>query len=146
MKTFEVKSGKIHVSDACYEYGTWCAEWDIPVKNGTWTAERQAKHLVARLKDEKSITSWQELEADIGVDSGQVGIFCSSIYPKSKKEQGEYGDKTSFYGKCCDCSSDRPGIVEGGCVTGTNHGDGSYIASIQKNESGEIVAVKVSLE
>jgi hypothetical protein len=39
----------------------------------------------------------------IGVDSGQAGFFCDSIYPQGKT--GEYSDKKSFYGQCCEATN-----------------------------------------
>lgn len=44
----------------------------------------------------------------ISVDSGQAGFFCDSIYPKGE-DTGDYGDKNSFYGKCCAATSGSDG-------------------------------------
>lgn len=40
---------------------------------------------------------------NVDVDSGQAGIFSKSIYPEGEST-GEYSDKETFYGKCCDAT------------------------------------------
>ena len=102
----------IHATDPCYSRDTWCAVWNIKVKPGEWNYKVQYS------KDEwgggegvKSLSIFHDsvkpshsgfklVEAEeIGVDSGQAGFFCDSIYPKGKKT-GDYRDKESFYGQC----------------------------------------------
>lgn len=59
-------------------------------------------------------TEWQFKNDNIGVDSGQCGIFCDSIYPQG--ETGEYGDMDTFYGKCCELTSQNGEEVENYCA------------------------------
>ena len=38
---FEIKSGKVVLSDPCYELGTWCQGIVNNVKNGEWFADAE---------------------------------------------------------------------------------------------------------
>ncbi len=113
MKTFNITSGKICVSDPCHSKGTWCGNYDLPAQNGEWTAEVKYKNegewgnrvasLICKSKNGKG-GKWEQLPNEIGVDSGQAGVFCSSIYPESKDKQGDSDDLNSFYGKVCEAT------------------------------------------
>ena len=82
--TFEVKSGKMVLSDPCYELGTWCQGVIDNVKNGTWIADveyvnswgRRVARLTAYHKDHYTYPkrieiSGKKMDFDGGVDSGQ---------------------------------------------------------------------------
>jgi hypothetical protein len=155
--TFEVKSGKLVVSDPCYERGTWCHGILEGVKNGKWVAGvshsdergwgiRNAELLVQHEEVKRLIDlRWREATFEVGVDSGQAGIFCDSVYPQSKC--GEYGDDSSFYGQCCNATLNTlhsADTVEGGVVSSSGFGDGGYVCEYAKNKQNEIVAVKVT--
>ena len=113
MKTFKITSNKICISDPAYERGTWCGNYDLPAQNGEWTAKVKYKDegewgnrvasLLCQLKGGKG-GKWEPLPNEVGVDSGQAGVFCSSIYPKNEDERGDYGDLNSFYGKACEAT------------------------------------------
>lgn len=82
---------------------------------------------------------------EVGVDSGQAGIFCDSIYPQGE-ETGDFDDKESFYGKVCDLTcetEDGWGVIEKGVVSSSGYGDGSYNAYGIKNEDNLLVAIKI---
>jgi hypothetical protein len=157
---FKITSGKIHCTDPCYSIDTWCGNYNLRAQNGDWVAtiyyddieERVAcwkawlvekTHQATTTESEK----WERLPNEIGVDSGQAGIFDASIYPKTKKEQGEYGEMDTFYGKCCDATLHTTGdcgtVVNQGFLSSTGYGDGEYTGYVLKNEQGEIFAVKV---
>ena len=87
MKTFNVTSGKICITDPCYGKGTWCGNYDLPAKNGEWAvevlmsncgswgnrvAELQCWHVEAGKIDNGK---WLRLKNEVGVDSGQAGVF-----------------------------------------------------------------------
>lgn len=109
-KSFEIKSGKVTISDPCYEKGCWCAISDIPAKNGEWIAEVEtidegdfgirnavlkAHHVDYPVEADKEI-------GRIGVDAGQAGIFDSEIYPDNDDPQCYMdGDPKGFYDLCC---------------------------------------------
>ena len=157
---FNVTNGKLIVTDPCYKRGIRCQAIVDNVKNGTWTAniskhyERVAE-LEARHAEAFSYSSWERLDAEIGVDSGQAGIFNEALYPAGDI-LGEYDDTTTFYGRACaatlppelqsqsDTEQYEPfGFIEEGVVSSSGYGDGSYDAFVARNAAGEVVAVKI---
>lgn len=148
--TFEITSGFVHVTDPCYEVETWCGNYNLPARNGTWRAE------VSLDDDEGPVASfvtihedyqgknltWKYLENEVGVDSGQAGIFDASIYePKTP-----YGDEEKFYGRCCAAtlSEKHCGVVfNKGFVSNSGFGDGGYDGYGAYDFAGNLIAVKV---
>jgi hypothetical protein len=144
---FEVLSGFVDVSDPCYDTGVGCRATKIPTRNGTYTAtviktghgeeEGRCKVLEAVLDDAKG--EWVQTEHDIGVDSGQAGIFDSKYYKddqvgrKWKKKQPEEDnmeicEDEPWYSMCCDltCGKMHAGVVPYGAVSSSGYGDGGY--------------------
>lgn len=149
--TFEVKSGKVIVSDPCYTRGTWCAG-SLEVPNGIWEASTEESDegswgirtasLIAKLKGSKDLP-WTKTNIHVGVDSGQAGIFCDSVYPHG--DTGDYSDLDSFYGNVSNIDSGngyRGGVIEGGCKSSSGYGDGGYNCFVQKDEE-KIVGIKI---
>jgi hypothetical protein len=155
MESFEVKSGKIVCSDPCYNRQTWCANFDLPAKNGKWIVsakEKSERHWGTRVasfeawhsENRGCSSAWETLPNEIGVDSGQAGIFCSNIYPTGE-DTGIYDDLNTFYGKCCAKTLEEPfyGVIDNsGFVSSSGFGDGGYEGECIKKD-GEIVAVRV---
>lgn len=185
---FEITSGKVIVTDPCYEVGTWCQGTLDNVAKGKWTAfvgrsdermwgmrcaeltvvhDSYARRYEQReqLEREEKFTKeacekkgvkysdifafkplkWEDSKIHVGVDSGQAGVFDADIYPKG--ECGEYGDKESFYGQCCDTTLNWPGagVIKGGVVSSSGYGDGGYRCMIAKDpfENAKIIAIKI---
>jgi len=146
-------SGKVIISDPCYDRGTRCAQADFPVMPGRYLVfavhsdegdmgRRVAalvfchKGFVLRMyKDE-----WKEVLSNIGVDSGQCGIFDDTIYPQSKDSP----ENNPFYDECCDITlhGDEAGILQSrkGAVSSSGYGDGCYGLRAVEFE-GEFVAL-----
>jgi hypothetical protein len=154
--TFEVKSGKLMVSDPCYSIEK-CSHCQIQldnVKNGTWSAftkyedagmwgnrvhELEARFGACIIKDYQ----WEEVNETAAVDSGQMGLFDLDMYHGG---EDDYDDVNGWYRKCCNYTLDSDGCassLEGGCVSSSGYGDGSYPCYIAKDADGKIVAVKV---
>ena len=136
MTEFEVVSGKIRVTDPCYDKEIGGAVV-VPAKNGVWAVEAVVKNLgvwgrrvtriIATHPDHRERNHpLGDTDSSIGVDSGQAGFFCESIYPEG--ETGEYDDKKSFYGRCCEATEGMSGgVVMGkGYVSSSGFGDGEY--------------------
>jgi hypothetical protein len=168
--TFNVVSRSLHLSDPCYQdissgvtlsgvrQGTWHAqvrhacdwglrpffvgafhesyEGGIPlVKGDLWSLENE--------------NGWKRAQGDVGVDSGQAGIFDAKLYgsneavketPKWKADEGAGG---LWYAACCDATIENQvgaGLVPGGVVSRSGHGDGGYSA-YYRTKGGEVVAV-----
>lgn len=153
------------VSDPCYAIGTWFQTEIENAKKGTWLAfvkkindyegwgERCAKLIVHHQNYDLPKEGWEHISS-IGVDSGQVGIFDKESYRNDSLIKGTTGHKFAtldgpagdrWYSACCDITLSRmhAGILEGGVVSESGYGDGSYNCYIKKNKDGEIIAVKL---
>lgn len=165
--TFEVKSGKLVVTDPCYDRGTWCMGTLENVKNGVWHAytehvdegpwgKRVSKLVICHVDHPSDLGQRMErANFEVGVDSGQAGFFDDAVYPIGDRgEDGEF-NKDDFYDECChatvgeDSRSPKSkgtdaGIIRGaGVVSSSGFGDGSYDCLIFKNEAGEVVAAEI---
>lgn len=126
---FEILSGKVRVSDPCYDLETWCASTIEHVKKGEWLAFAgmedgrisvlEARHISCGTEDFKKLVG-----KEAGVDSGQAGIFDlqhfkdDSVVPKDLKlepygNEGKPGDR--WYDLCCSktIGEDTPYHYEG---------------------------------
>lgn len=147
---FKVGSNKLRVSDPCYDKETWCAGTIEDVKNGEWEAHiKTINNRVAELsayhtnikKDTLKKLKWFEQEIEVGVDSGQCGIFDDSFYPEDKNVDDE---DNKFYNKCCNLTLKGVGVgvLDFGVVSSSGWGDGTY-ACYTLEEKKEVVGVKV---
>lgn len=159
--SFELTGDKLMVTDPCYTRGTWCQgvidncvpgfwhAWTHMTTDtdgrGTRVAELEA---MAGLAHGGQLTDWVRLDVDVGVDSGQCGVFDDNLYPDG--ETGEYGDLTTFYGRACAATYyDDPAnfkygdVIAEGAVSSSGYGDGGYNAYVKKNSDGRVCAVKV---
>ena len=114
-------SDTIVVADPCYSRKlTHCAAFNFKVKAGNYVVNVEysdekdwgirVKSLAIFHESVKVSRHGFKLNkgVDIGVDSGQAGFFCDSIYPEGE-DTGDYSDKNSFYGKCCAATSGSDG-------------------------------------
>ena len=131
-------SDKVVVSDPCYNRDTWCMRQDIPVLPGRYQVhiimadEGEFGHRVASLvavHEKYPIThqkQWRVVDEEIGVDSGQCGIFDDSAYPDLTDAAG----REAFYDECCNItlSKKQAGILHNGkgALSSSGYGDGSY--------------------
>ena len=148
--TFEVKGNSLVVSDPCYEYGLFGCSILTNVLSGNYTAyaiysddDRVATLQIIHENYSNSKINYFNGElysSDIGVDSGQAGFFEEEYYKEN--QGGEFGDKDSFYGKCCDLtlSEVQGGIIDNrGIVSSSGYGDGSYSLYVIRNEEEKVV-------
>ena len=154
---FEVESGKIVVSDPCYDVPSF----SIEAKEGTWIADYEKDGV--RIKELRATYSgvlvhnldWED-KATIGVDSGQAGIFDKNIFRNddvvdeepdfwsgykehSKSIGGEY-----WYASCVDIalSEESAGTLKGGAVSSSGYGDGGYEVDVAYKD-GKAVGVRI---
>jgi len=169
---FEVVSGKVMISDPCYKPETWC-QGSVEAANGQWFPGTQIVNLggwghrvvelhahhedfcrdsFKREMGELPPAEWEHLPIDVGVDSGQCGIFDFSHYRDDKVVEGAYrltkssiGADDEWYGLCCDrtLSFYKWGIIPYGVVSSSGCGDGSYDAYAVKNAAGDAIAIKI---
>lgn len=106
-------SDKVRVSDPCYDMETWCAatlENVLPgryqcftqrVDQGDWGV--RIGNIEVRHKEHLDIEPTEEMDIDVGVDSGQCGIYDLDYFIKNRKDKrGE--DK--WYWRVCDITEE----------------------------------------
>lgn len=161
---FDIASGEVKVSDPCYDSDIWCNHTLKNVKNGKWMAVKvssdedmwgiRVAQLYAYVGDEPSEDQFNLVEdAQIGVDSGQAGIFDLPTYRNndiidhsdflSPARQAEEGEK--WYSACCDITlaKQSAGVLTGGAVSSTGYGDGGYNLYAVVDDKGQITAIKI---
>lgn len=144
---FILKSGTLRISDPCYDKDTWCAGTVGDCVNGEWEAfidkrevdgwgNRVAK-LVVKAKGHEA-EEYNILPIDVGVDSGQAGVFDEQLFKFSK----------DFYEDCCSKTLNDmgAGTLQYGAVSSSGFGDGSYTASAGKNKAGQICEIEIDFE
>lgn len=159
---FECTTGVLVVSDPCHDIGCWCMGVIKNAKKGIWQAiiivnDREEICELIAMHKELSLHSlsqlrWEKADFCIGVDSGQAGIFDQSAF----KNDAIIGDQPNFslshatdpigrwYAKCCDItlSEVQAGVLPGGTVAVSGHGDGIYDCFVVRKED-EVVGVKI---
>lgn len=155
---FEIKSGKVMVSDPCYNKKTWCQGTIDNIKKGKWIGEvvmsdegtwgNRVAYLIAYHNGCKNIdyesSNWIDKRFEVGVDSGQAGIFDYNDFHGGEKGNDDYEDRNSWYRKCCDltCNGSCSGVIEGGIVSSSGCGDGGYKCRVIE-EKGKVVAILI---
>lgn len=151
---------KVLLTDPCYDLGTWCTgEAELP--KGTYncysrTCDGRVSSIFILKEDFDKLQQLYIVDLDnpidnLGVDSGQLGIFNKSkynkavskeVFEKSLEKEFPYedwkrlwddnkSDVDKFYECCCNhtLTKNKCGIIEGvGFVSSSGYGDGSYVA------------------
>lgn len=88
--TIDVESGAVRVSDPCYDLDIWCAGKVEDVLNGTYNCfvtiadtgswGKRVAAIEIRHKDYPNVYPGEHLSIDVGVDSGQAGIYDAKYY------------------------------------------------------------------
>ena len=149
------------VSDPCYRPGTWCQGVLNNMKPGAYAVYGEILdcstwgNRVSRIwivhedytnVDINAILSYNYEDFEVGVDSGQAGIYDYEYY------MNIYADESSaeeWYSRVCDVTySDADGFKIGTLdeecvVSSSGFGDGSYTCQTGKNIDGEIVYVEI---
>lgn len=133
----KIKLGKkVVVSDPCYDLGTWCLAIIENVKVGEYLVNvtkmdtkgwgnRVSSIKVVHAENIFSKHNWEKTEHEIGVDSGQAGIFDFPTFRKNNE---------GWYDSMCDLTDGEPGwgTYNKGVVSRSGFGDGSYDLYISK--------------
>jgi hypothetical protein len=146
--TFKCESGVLRVTDPCYSKGTWCAGTVANCRKGEWIAEIERKNCGAWGNRIRRLTVTHALggtgaaipaDFEVGVDSGQAGVFDDARYPDDP-------DESSFYDKCCRTTLNKPGagVLRFGVVSCSGFGDGGYAATIRRDAAG--LCYRISVE
>lgn len=140
---FETTREVLVVSDPCYKLGTWCMGEVFDAKLGLWNAGvgianmgkwgRRIAYLAAFHRDCPDIKTLEVHEAkfEVGVDSGQAGIFDFDHYQDQTvipdQSLSEFGDP--WYTCCCHQTLNtehHAGVIPYGVVASSGFGDGAY--------------------
>jgi len=161
--SFKSDSGKLMVSDPCYERNVWCQGIIDNSATGDWKAYVYHSdegdwgiRCAALLAIHSSVSSpsdtliFQPCDFVVGVDSGQAGIFDELAYRNDdmidadRQPINTYGE-SKFYNLCCDLTVTKlgAGVLSSGTVSCSGYGDGGYDCFVAKNQEGQIIAVKV---
>ena len=142
--TFKVVSPTLVVSDPCYPIEVLESEGGHvepdelslvlnSVMQGEWkaiiyyTEDDEVAKLVALHTNANESGEWTQTEKDIGVDSGQAGIFDSSFYGRDEKITYEVenvfdipmeAEGMKFYVACSDLTNteEQGGVMGGGVI------------------------------
>lgn len=169
MKKVITLGSKVRVSDPCYSPDTWCSLLLNAVKPGKYHVNvehiddedwgRRNAKLTAIHEDYVNAELVWERHSDIGVDSGQAGIFDEVIYRDDENAKsityasgGWFGFNITepgdvFYDKMCGLTLNSPdqwGTFEQGVVSRSGIGDGGYPVLLAYNE--EDVAVGICID
>jgi len=157
--SFEVTSGKLVVSDPCYDHSIIAGV--LNVKNGQWNAEvsiDDGRPMVLKIEHVTSPRTgyFEKTPLEVDVDSGQAGFFESSAYrDDSVIREEHYGDgerihdeTDPFYAVCCSHTLEAlgAGTFEFGAVSSSGYGDGTYECLVAKNDDGEIVSAQINFD
>ena len=153
MKTITL-SNEVMVSDPGYEMGTFCQHKLTDVLPGEYQCTvvkflgNKCSYIIAVHKDynTEDKLNWRKVAtADIGVDSGQAGIFSMETYRNdsvfvsgSRKEND--GEEWYDYMSEMTVDGDRWGTYPNGIVSQSGNGDGSYELRVAKHK-GKIVGM-----
>lgn len=167
----------VRVSDPCYDDDVWCktkltnvlpGEYLVEVEHsdeGGWGNRVSRLTVVHEDFEHHSHDDYQwEEHSEIGVDSGQAGVFCESSYRNDEISetidypQGEWNgwggmfpkDDTpgeKWYEKMCGMTINGDGSwgsYETGVVTSSGYGDGGYPLEVMENKEGKIVGMRIT--
>ena len=165
--TFRIESGIARVTDPCYDLKTWCSGQVEKVMNGEWKAYviksdegdwgnrcafLIACHCTIKKKPHYDDTDWREETFEVGVDSGQAGIFDlkhykddNSVAEVKRVHNESICEDEPFYSICCDrtLSETGAGVIPFGCVSSSGYGDGGYTCFTMQNEDGQLDAIMI---
>ena len=153
---FELSQPTLRVTDPCYSKDTWCT-LALTALPGTWRANaewgddgifgyRVARLVVAHESiGQLEYSTFELVDGEAGVDSGQCGFFDDAKYPADELEL-EYRS-AGFYRPICDLLSSEGGGREAAIIPGdfgvasqTFYGDGGYPCRVLRNADGVVVA------
>ena len=148
------------VSDPCYGIGTWCQGVIENVMPGTYKCHVEYYHdnfwgtRVSAIEVINESYYFNELDYlemgfEVGVDSGQAGIFDYAYYAQHHMDSNEYPHvDDDWYDRVCalTCIKNKftGSAIDGlGLVSSSGYGDGSYYCYTADNQDGNVIAIRV---
>lgn len=154
----KIKLGnKVMVSDPCYGLDTWCqgvlenvlpGTYDCKVEysdEGDWGTRVAVIEVIHQ--DYEGIIRYEPEDFEVGVDSGQAGIFDYDYYCEYHMDINERPHvNDDWYDRVCDITlaNKQVGTVDDlGFVSRSGFGDGGYTCYTAKNQNCEIIAIRI---
>ncbi len=161
-------SKNVRVSDPCYTDDVWCKtqltnvlpgpyNWSVSFNDTSgWGHRVSGITLIHDSFDDDDSIEWQ-YHSEIGVDSGQAGIFCETSYRNDEVASSittpsnvdfpyeENGEGDAWYAKMCKftLSDDSYGAYDTGLVSSSGIGDGGYPLYVAYDNDNNIIAMKI---
>ncbi len=148
---------EVVVSDPCYSPDTWCqgvvknmlpgfyhCGGEIVETNG-W-GRRVSKIRILHETASEIPVYLEEESFEVGVDSGQAGIYDAEYYYDQYRDKSQRED---WYNRVCDATWDENSgfawdAIDGKCiVSASGYGDGSYVCRTGKNAAGQVIYVEI---
>ena len=152
----QINLGKrVRVSDPCYGTTTWCAGTIDNVKEGLYNVEvemsdnfmwgKRVKSLtVVHANYNKPLVFNSVAKFDVGVDSGQAGIYDEDYY---NQYHGEDDVNETWYDEICNLTlfdEDFCDTKDDKCVVSrSGYGDGCYTCELVE-DNNEVVAIRIT--
>lgn len=147
----KIQLGKrVRVSDPCYGTDVWCGGVVDNVKEGTYNVDieisnegmwgERVKSLTAIHSEYSGHSIIQKAPFEVGVDSGQCGIYDEDYYRQYHSEDDCNDD---WYEDVCDLT-DPFGTKDDKCVVSSSgFGDGSYDCFLLRDKNNEVVGFQI---
>ena len=137
-------NSRVRISDPCYDMDTWCAGSLENVLPGTYRCfyQRTGEGRVAAIKVTHEDYSSEEYEPDelqnidVGVDSGECGIYDEDYFAKNCKDKEWY--ESTFVQR------DAMPLDDKAFISSSGYGDGSYDCFVARNSEGKIIAIRIT--
>lgn len=142
---------KVRVSDPCYGTTVWCAGtldnvkeglYDVDVEisdEGMW-GNRVKSLTVVHTDYNKPLVFNKVANFEVGVDSGQAGIYDEDYYNQYHTEKDCDDD---WYNAICKLTNPA-GTKDGKCaVSRSGYGDGGYTCELVEHNN-EVVAIRIT--
>jgi hypothetical protein len=165
-----ILSKNVRVSDPCYTDDVWCKtqltnvlpgayNWSVSFNDTSgWGHRVSGITLIHESFDDDDSIEWQ-YHSEIGVDSGQAGIFCETSYRNDEVASGittpdvdfgmpDGGEGEKWYTKMCKftLSEDSYGAYDTGLVSSSGIGDGQYPLYVAYDKDNNIIAMKIEID
>ena len=141
---------KVRVSDPCYGTDVWCSGVVDNVKEGTYNVDvemsdegmwgNRVKSLTAIHSDYNGHSIIEKAPFEVGVDSGQCGIYDEDYYRQYHDNDDCNRD---WYLDVCKLT-DPFGTKDDKCVVSSSgYGDGSYDCFLLRDKNNEVVGFQI---
>ena len=147
----QIQLGKrVRISDPCYGTDVWCSGVVDNVKEGTYNVDveisdegmwgNRVKSLTGIHSDYSGHSIIEKVPFEVGVDSGQCGIYDEDYY-RQYHDNDDCND--DWYHDICQLT-DPFGTKDDKCVVSSSgYGDGSYDCFLLRDKNNEVVGFQI---